>query len=592
MEGSAPAVRVLLRRLALTDRIDLTLTGPFSASWGKDSRMLLPSGTDLSVICRNNRLILFYGGASLDCGTKLTLSRAADPTVSVPGLRIAPGDALYPGDLTLTLSGGQLQPVLTLSVEDYLRGVVPYEMSDDFPLEALKAQAVCARTYAIGRLNPSKDWDLVDTTADQVFRGLTGSHDRSDRAIRETAGLIGWSNGAVANCYYSASNGGQTELPAHVWSGAESSTCFAISDDPYDVENPASIVKKAVFRKDGRDLPEGLLSAVREAVLALPEMTDFDRDPASFRIDGITALSLTSPRYPAPSRLMTKIELTLQASGRRYQAPETPDPLTYEPDEEDVPAVEAPADPDASGAAPGTDASGSSAVSAPGAAADSASAAPSPAPVPTETPIPDRILSGFQPMGTFTLSLPLFPSLIRELNLSIYGADNEIVTVSEEKDRFVLSSGRYGHGVGMSQRGAQQMAEKHGKTFQDILAFYYPGMVLRQAETAAAPLPTPDPILAETPGPAATPTPRPTLIPVSAADLPEGAWLASVEGIEDDSSLNLRAEPAPSGEILRRLYKHQRLVVLEICEDPSWAHVRAGDLEGFVMVSFLEKIPE
>ncbi len=567
VEGSAPAVRVLLRRLALTDRIDLTLVGPFAASWGKDSRMLLPGGTSLSVICRNNRLILFFGGASLDCGTKLTLSRAADARIAVPGLRIAPGDALYPGDLTLTLSGGQLQPVLTLPVEDYLRGVVPYEMSDDFPLEALKAQAVCARTYALGRLNPSKEWDLVDTTADQVFRGLTGSHDRSDRAIRETAGLIGWSGGAVANCYYSASNGGQTELPSHVWAGAESSTCFAISDDPYDVENPASIVKKAVLRKDGANLPEALLSAVREAVLALPEMSDFDRDPASFRVDQISAVSLTSPRYPAPSRLMTKIELTLQASGRRYQAPETPDPLTYEPDEEELPAS-------------------------PGAVSDAVSASPSPSLTPTETPPPDRILSGFLPMGTFTLSLPLFPSLIRELGLSIYGADNEIVTVSEEKDRFVLTSGRYGHGVGMSQRGAQQMAEKHGKTFQEILAFYYPGMVLRQAETATAPLPTPDPVLAETPGPAATPTPRPTLIPVSAENLPEGAWLASVEGIDDDSSLNLRAEPAPSGEILRRLYKHQRLVVLEICEDPSWAHVRVGDLEGFVMISFLERVSE
>ena len=295
-EQAAPSVRVLLQRLSLTDRADLTLTGPYTASWGKDSRMLLPGGTSLSVICRNNRLILFYNGASLDTGKRLTLSRVSSPDVSTPSLRIAPGDALYPGDLTLTLSGGQLQPVLTLSVEDYLRGVVPYEMSDDFPLEALKAQAVCARTYALGRLDPSKDWDLVDTTADQVFRGLTGSHDRSDRAIRETAGLIGWSNGAVANCYYSASNGGQTELPAHVWSGAESSTCFAITDDPYDVENPASIVKKAAIRKDGRDLPEALLSAVREAVLALPEMTDFDRDPASFRVDSITALSLTSPR--------------------------------------------------------------------------------------------------------------------------------------------------------------------------------------------------------------------------------------------------------------------------------------------------------
>ena len=141
----------------------------------------------------------------------------------------------------------------------------------------------------------------------------------------------------------------------------------------------------------------------------------------------------------------------------------------------------------------------------------------------------------------------------------------------------------------MSQRGAQWMAEKYGKNFQEILEFYYPGMILKKAAAGAAILSTPDPKLAETPGPAATPTPRPTLMPVSADSLPEGAWLASVENIEDDSSLNLRAEPHPAGEILMRLYKHQRLIVLETCEDPVWVHVKTDSMEGYVMVSFLEK---
>jgi hypothetical protein len=72
--------------------------------------------------------------------------------------------------------------------------------------------------------------------------------------------------------------------------------------------------------------------------------------------------------------------------------------------------------------------------------------------------------------------------------------------------------------------------------------------------------------------------------------LPEGAWLASVEGIADDSSLNLRAEPNSAAEILMRLYKHQPLVVLEACEDPLWVHVRTDATEGYVMVSFLEAV--
>ena len=60
----------------------------------------------------------------------------------------------------------------SLSVEDYLLGVVPYEMSNSFPLEALKAQAVCARTYALSHVQGDPYYDLEDTTNDQVFRGV------------------------------------------------------------------------------------------------------------------------------------------------------------------------------------------------------------------------------------------------------------------------------------------------------------------------------------------------------------------------------------------------------------------------------------
>ena len=549
-EETAPTVRVLLRRLNLTDRIDLQLTGAYTLHWGKDSRMLAPDRSRITVQVRRDRLFLFYAGAALDCGESLRFQRA-EAGAATPGLTILPGDALYPGDLRLTVAGGQLQPVVTLNMEDYLLGVVPYEMSDDFPLEALKAQAVCARTYALSRIDPSKAWDLVDTTNDQVFRGVTGNHEQSARAVRETAGLVGTWRGKVAHCYYGASNGGQTELPAHVWNAKEESGCYAMTDDPYDTENPQSVVRRARIRKDGQNLPEEMVRTLREMIFAQPQMADWVHQEDAFRIDGVTGVTLTDPRYPEPSRLMTKLEISVSVSGKQLLAPETPDPLIYEPDD---------------GEEDGT------------------------GPTPAPTAEPGLRLSEFRPAGTFTVSLNLFPYLIRELQISIYGADNEIVTVTEEGDHWLLAAGRYGHGVGMSQRGAQWMAEKYGKSFQEILDFYFPGMKLKKAAAGAETLPTPDPLLAETPGPAATPTPRPTLMPVAEENLPEGAWLASVENIEDDSSLNLRAEPAASSEILMRLYKHQRLIVLETCEDPAWVHVRTDSAEGFVMVSFLEKL--
>ena len=100
----------------------------------------------------------------------------------------------------------------TLSVEDYLLGVVPYEMSNSFPLEALKAQAVCARTYALSHVRGDPYYDLEDTTNDQVFRGVNLTYGNAIQAVRDTAGVVGTYKGELASCYYSASNGGQTEL--------------------------------------------------------------------------------------------------------------------------------------------------------------------------------------------------------------------------------------------------------------------------------------------------------------------------------------------------------------------------------------------
>ena len=73
-------------------------------------------------------------------------------------------------------------------------------------------------------------------------------------------------------------------------------------------------------------------------------------------------------------------------------------------------------------------------------------------------------------------------------------------------------------------------------------------------------------------------------------DLPEGAWLAEVENIDDDSSLNLRAEPSPAAEILMRLFRHQKLIVLESAEVDGWVKVKTDATEGYVMLSFLQRI--
>lgn len=561
-EAPAPDVRVLLRRLNLTDRADLVLDGVYTAA--VDGKVLLsfPQGAKVTVQIREGELYLFYQGMSLHLGREITFIRNESGDNAHTGLRFDPNGNLYPGSLRLTIDGGVLRPVLTLSVEDYLLGVVPYEMSDSFPLEALKAQAVCARTYALNKLDSSRDYDVVDTTNDQVFKGVNRNYVNAVRAVEETAGVVGTYNGKLATCYYSASNGGQTELVENVWSGRGDWSYYRMVDDPYDLENPESIVRSARIPKNGQ-----VSDAFRSILFSylLPEMRaqGFLLSADSLRIDGISALALGGAPYEAPSRYYTELTLTLDWSGRRYEVPATSRP-TATPEAEFY--LFATPTPTASPVATAT-----------------------PAPTATAALVP--VLSDFIPAAQpSTITIDLFPEVVEVLGLSISGSDNEMLSVTEKAEHFVLQSRRYGHGVGMSQRGAQWMAGQYGKTFTEILAFYYPGMKLMRVQSGEAVLPTAPMVLAATPAPPATPTPRPTHMPVTTAQLPEGAYVAVVMHIDDDSSLNLRQEPTQAAEVLRRLYKYQRLIVLETCEDPAWVRVRTDVMEGYVMASFLERV--
>ena len=564
-EASAPTVRVLLRRLALTDRADLTLDGVYTADAGDGMSMAFPRGSEVTVQIRDGRLYLFYAGMSLRLGASLRLTRNAAADQASTGIRFEHGGNLYPGDLLLTIDGGTLRPVLTLSVEDYLQGVIPYEMSDSFPLEALKAQAVCARTYALAKIDTARDYDVVDTTNDQVFRGIDASYQNAIRAVRETAGVVGTYKDKLATCYYSASNGGQTELVNNVWAGGGDWGYYAMTDDPYDLENPESIVRRATLRRDAAGLKDAFTAIIAGKMRDRMRTLGFAAQADCFRIDSITDVSLSGQKFAEPSRFVTQLTLTFTWSGRKLlpaATAESAPPFVVDDDEE------------------------LSLFS-----ASSATPTASPTEAPATTPVPTPAYSAFIPAeAPATLTLDLFPEVVRALNLSISGTDNEMITLVTGEDAFVLEARRYGHGVGMSQRGAQWMAAEYHKLFHEILAFYYPGMVLMRVSAGEPVLPTPPVSLAATPAPPATPTPRPTLMPVTTDELPEGAWVAFVTNIEDNSSLNLRLEPSQASEILMRLYKNQRLIVLETCEDPAWAKVKTDVAEGYVMVSFLEAV--
>ncbi|MBA2702336.1 MAG: SpoIID/LytB domain-containing protein [Blastocatellia bacterium] len=119
---------------------------------------------------------------------------------------------------------GALTVVNVLGLEDYVKGVVPNELSaGGYPLiEAHKAQAIAARTYALRNRGQfmSQGYDLLPTTRSQVYRGLTSENALSSRAVDETRGMIATYNGEPINALYTSTCGGRTEDAANIFNDA------------------------------------------------------------------------------------------------------------------------------------------------------------------------------------------------------------------------------------------------------------------------------------------------------------------------------------------------------------------------------------
>ena len=235
-------IRVYLRRLRVTDTLNLTIHGEYMTS---DGKTVFSDGTNMTIVLRGNQLVLHSGGIVTAMGDKMQLIRCQSEHER-QGITIAGNEGLYEGDLSLDIDNGVIRPILSIHVEDYLLGVVPFEMGDSFPLEALKAQAITARTYALRKSGSSGAYDVEDTTNDQAYRGRTTYSPLSEQAVKETKGICGVYRGALAQCFYSASNGGQTELGQHVWptSDPDAYGYMDMRDDPYDFENKKSAVKR------------------------------------------------------------------------------------------------------------------------------------------------------------------------------------------------------------------------------------------------------------------------------------------------------------------------------------------------------------
>ncbi len=207
-------------------------------------------------------------------------------------------DRRYAGFLRVRAREGKALWVNVVELETYLEGVLPGEMPAFFPMEALKAQAVIARTYALARLGSRPDYDLCASSRCQVYLGKTATNPRYRAAIRATVGRLLAYAGRPVKAVYHADSGGRTASSDEVW--GKTYPYLKTQPDPYTRARlwrvtPEADAVQSALRRFGLDLGQvaafevlgrtesGRIGALRvrgskgEAVLRVPQVTGFLR---------------------------------------------------------------------------------------------------------------------------------------------------------------------------------------------------------------------------------------------------------------------------------------------------------------------------
>lgn len=310
--------------------------------------------------------------------------------------------------------------VSLMHVDDYLKGVVPREMPASWPLEALKAQAVVARTYTYANRNKhaALGFDLCHlSTCCQAYGGVEWEHPNSNRAVDETRGVIALFNGRPASTFYHSDSGGHTENVEHVWTRAI----------PYliGVPDPFGALAGSTHTRWERELTQ---AEMRE--IARFNGTD---------VGDVLAVQVES-RFPSGRVSNLAIIGTAGRLSLTRQQPRLPD-----------------------GSA-GLFALRSTMYTVTGRAA----------PVAVQSAHGTSSLPGLHGAHVATATGVQPVPLAREH--TVRGASGNS-TLSSTPSSFVFVGSGWGHGVGMSQWGARGMAE-HGYNYRQILEHYYRGILL------------------------------------------------------------------------------------------------------------------
>ncbi len=205
-KSNAPSVEIGL----LSGR-EVTLTGLADFRAESDGKVIgnYKNGVKLSIKKSGN--ILTVNGKK--AGTQVSFKAGNSGAVfSAKGNR-------YRGDMKAIAASNGVTLVNEVSMEDYLKGVVPCEIVPSWKSDAIKAQAVAARTYAMFHKNGyrSAGYDMTDDTRSQVYRGASAETESTNRAVIETAGEVITYGGKAIDAVFHSSGGGYTENCENVW---------------------------------------------------------------------------------------------------------------------------------------------------------------------------------------------------------------------------------------------------------------------------------------------------------------------------------------------------------------------------------------
>ena len=188
--------------------------GDAEAACGAGTHVAGNSPTGVKVFVTNTNTVLF----AFDCSGlySLGIQPIEDGKRTETWFR---GYRYYGGFEYQRVTGGNLNVINVVDIDDYVKCVIPYEMSSNWPIEALKAQSVCARTYAATQTrHASQGFDVCTTIDCQVYQGTAACTEHSDAAVDATAGEYLYYDGdIVREAVYYSSNGGASEDSKNVW---------------------------------------------------------------------------------------------------------------------------------------------------------------------------------------------------------------------------------------------------------------------------------------------------------------------------------------------------------------------------------------